>query len=420
MGAPLTGAVDLPFETVRQGLPLECARRVLLWVDAWPEAPDVPIPELWGISGAIADLRARIANLAPHDLPVAIAGESGTGKELVARALHAASGRAGRPWVPVNVGALNPATAAAELFGHARGAFTGADQARPGYFRRAAGGTLFLDEIGSLPESVQPMLLRALESGEIQPVGEAPRKVDVRLLTATDADLDQMSDVGRFFRPLLYRIRTTRIALPPLRERPADIPLLFVRFLTAQLEALGAADRLREGGGSWVGRRVIETLLKHPWPGNVRELRNVAVQTALESAQSPQAALPAHFVAEQRARSGALSDPVAVLREVSGAPSAVEGRDWAVPPQALVAALKRHQWRVRPAADELGVARNTVYAMMGRLGIRRPGDLTRDDILRAVDAEGTSDAAVVARRLQVSERGLKLRLRALGLVLEDR
>jgi len=417
-GAPLGPAVDVPFDMLRQGLLVECSRRVLLWIDAWTDPPSgVSVPDLWGVSSAIEQLRDRIGSLGPHDLPVAIAGESGTGKELVARALHACSPRASRPWVPVNVGALNLSTAAADLFGHARGAFTGADQARPGYFGRAHGGTLFLDEIGSLPDQVQPMLLRALESGEIQPVGEAPKTVNVRLLTATDADLDQLSAAGRFFRPLLYRIRTTRLVLPPLRERPADIPLLFVRFALQQLEALGAVDRIHQADAPWIGHRLIETLLRHRWPGNVRELRNVAVQTVLESVELPRARLPGHFAAE-RGRGGPLSDPVAVLRELSSGPSQVEGRDWAVPPDVLVEALRRHQWRVRPVADELGVARNTVYAMMGRLGIRRPGDLTRQDIVQVAEALGRADTQAIADRLQVSERGLKLRMRALGLVLD--
>ncbi len=414
-GAPLAAVGEIPFERLGKGLLLECSRRVILWIDTWKEAPSGEVhAELWGISQAVEILRARITSLGPHDLPVAIAGESGTGKELVARALHACSPRSKRPWVPVNVGALNLSTAAADLFGHARGAFTGADQARPGYFRRAHGGTLFLDEIGSLPDPVQPMLLRALESGEIQPVGEAPSRVDVRLLTATDADLDQLSDAGRFFRPLLYRIRTTRLVLPPLRARPADIPLLFMRFASRQLESLGALDRLEAGESPWIGRRIVDALLQHRWPGNVRELRNVAVQMVIESIESPRARLPEHFSAE---RGGRLSDPIAALRDIT-APPAVEGRDWAVPPDALVEALRRHRWRVRPVADELGVARNTVYAMMGRLGIRRPGDLTRDDIFEALAAVGRPDAAAIAARLEVSERGLKLRMRALGVVLD--
>ncbi|MCB9543153.1 MAG: sigma-54-dependent Fis family transcriptional regulator [Myxococcales bacterium] len=393
-------------EALAAGLLLECGRRVLLWIETWPTPPAAqPLPGIDGISGAAERLRARIRALAPSEIPVMITGEPGTGKGRVAAALHARGRRAAGPWVALHAGALTPTNAAVELFG---------DTDRPGHFQQAEGGTLFLDDIAHLPEAVQPMLLRALDEDEAH-------GARVRLVTATDADIDALAADGGLYVPLLYRIRAARIDVPPLRARAADIPWLFVAFLRDRLAELGEAHRLAPTDDDpWLGRRVIEALLRHAWPGNLRELRNLAVEVALASAGRPHAALPAHFV-PRPARTSPFAEPAALAREPARAesdPGHDDDRAWAVPPETLRDALRRHDWRVRPAADELGIARNTVYAMMGRLGIRRPGDLGAGDILAAARAEGSIEPARVARRLQISERGLKLRLRALNLTLE--
>lgn len=393
-------------ETLAAGILLECGRRVLIWIETWPTPPTAqPIPGIDGISGAAERLRARIRALAPSEIPVTVTGEPGTGKGRVATALHARGRRAAGPWITLHAGALGPATAAVELFG---------DTDRPGHFQQAEGGALFLDDIAHLPETVQPMLLRALDEDEAH-------GARVRLITATDADLDALAEAGAFYAPLLYRIRAARIDVPPLRARPADIPWLFVAFLHERLAELGHAELLRPTDDDpWLGRRVVEALLRHAWPGNLRELRNLAVEVALAGATRRHAALPAHFV-PRPIRTSPFADPTALTREAPRPdpdPGLDDDRAWAVPPETLREALRRHDWRVRPAADELGIARNTVYAMMGRLGIRRPGDLGQTDILAAARAEGSIEPARVARRLQISERGLKLRLRALNLTLE--
>src|SRR6185369_2634420 len=196
----------------------------------------------------------------------------------------------------VNMGAIPPALAAAELFGAARGAFTGADQRRTGYFSQAHGGTLFLDEIGETPPEVQVLLLRALETGEIQPVGaEAPRRVDVRVLAATDADLEEAIAAGRFRFSLFKRQTAYEIRLPALRERREDFGQLFFSFLRQELEALGEAGRLDDPGprgDPWLPAPLVARLAAADWPGNVRQLRNAARQIAIGNRGAAHAVLP--------------------------------------------------------------------------------------------------------------------------------
>jgi two-component system nitrogen regulation response regulator GlnG len=221
-GAALApGAIRrVPYEDLDRGVDLVVAGRVLLWLmqGAPPEPGDLGLA---GASAAIRALRAEIRDAAAQHGPVLVGGETGAGKELVARALHAAGPRAGGPFIAVNVAAIPAAVAAAELFGHEKGAFTGAGERRAGYFERAAGGVLLLDEIGELPEAIQPLLLRALESGEIQPVGGQPRRVDVRVVAATDADLPAAVAAGRFRGPLYYRLAGTAIRVSAARPRRA-------------------------------------------------------------------------------------------------------------------------------------------------------------------------------------------------------
>jgi DNA-binding NtrC family response regulator len=229
---------------------------------------------LVGESPAMAELRRTIDKVAPSTATVLISGDSGTGKELVARALHYAGERAAGPFVPVNCGALVGTLLDSELFGHVRGAFTGADQNKRGLFVAAHGGTLFLDEIGELPLELQPKLLRALQEGEIKPVGgvEATR-VDVRLVAATNRDLGELVAAGRFREDLYYRLHVISIAVPPLRARRPDIAPLALHF------AEGAAVRARRGRVE-LAPAALAWLEAQPWPGNVRELEN-AVERAV-------------------------------------------------------------------------------------------------------------------------------------------
>jgi len=211
----------------------------------------------------------RVRLVAPSDATALIIGESGTGKELVARLLHTLSGRAQQPFVAVNCGALSETLIESELFGHEKGAFTGAAASKPGWFEAADGGTLFLDEVGDLPPSVQVKLLRVLQEREVVRVGSRqPRKVDLRLVAATNVNLEAAVQAGRFREDLYYRLNVARLTLPPLRERGGDIMPLARHFLEQY------AKRLRIAPPE-LSFQAQERMLAHAWPGNIRELENV-------------------------------------------------------------------------------------------------------------------------------------------------
>jgi two-component system response regulator HydG len=224
-------------------------------------------------SAAMSQLALLVKRVAPRDVTVLITGESGTGKERVAEALVRASRRADKPFVRFNCAALTPELAEAELFGHTRGAFTGAVRARGGLFREADGGTLLLDEVGELAPPTQAKLLRVLQESEVRPVGEdRTYHVDVRILAATHRDLTGLVGSGHFREDLLYRIKVVTLHVPPLRERPEDIPVLARHFLSRAAQRFGVTP-------ARVSPEVLSRLVAYSWPGNVRELEN-----ALESA----------------------------------------------------------------------------------------------------------------------------------------
>jgi len=224
-----------------------------------------------GRSQAIREVLGRIVKIAPTDATVLITGESGTGKEMVAKAIHANSKRAQRPFVPVNCAAITETLLESELFGHARGAFTGAVNARKGLFEEAEGGTFFFDEIGETPISFQAKLLRAIQEGEVRRVGEnKPIKVDVRIIAATNQDLLQMIASKSFRQDLYYRLNVARFQLPALRDRREDIPLLAEFFIEKYRKRHSTKTRFGDG--------VVELLQNHEWPGNIRELENMIEQ----------------------------------------------------------------------------------------------------------------------------------------------
>jgi two-component system response regulator AtoC len=227
-----------------------------------------------GDAPCMMELRALVARVAAADSPVLVQGETGSGKELVARAVHAGSPRAGGPFVAVNCGALQEGLLESEIFGHERGAFTGALRAREGLAEVADGGTLFLDEISEMPPPLQVKLLRLLQDGEVRRVGsDRVRRVDVRFIAATHRDLEQAVKEGKFREDLYYRIRVLPVAVPPLRERPGDVPALVAHFLA----------RVRSGRKApvEVSPQAMAALRSYSWPGNVRELRNVVERMAV-------------------------------------------------------------------------------------------------------------------------------------------
>jgi len=297
--------------------------------------------ELIGRTPAMEQVRRLIAKVAPPDSTVLVLGETGTGKELVARAVHDQSLRAEKPFVAINCGALPENLIESELFGHRRGAFTGAEEHRTGLFEVADGGTLFLDEIGELPKSMQAKLLRFLESGEIRRVGENESiHCDVRVVCATHRQLDEMVAAGEFREDLWFRINTFEIHLAPLRERKDDIPLL----------AHALAGRFRRGARAddeLFAPETLAALAAHCWPGNVRELANVIEHALILCDEGPLRPehLPTRFASRRRVRPASLAGQT--LRELEM--------------QAIHEALERHGGNKPKAAEELGISLKTLY-----------------------------------------------------------
>lgn len=324
---------------------------------------------LVGESPAMRQLQRDMETVAWTDFSVLVTGETGTGKELVVHGIHGSSNRREQPLLYVNCAALPESLADSELFGHVKGAFTGAVADRPGKFEMADGGTLFLDEIGELPLSIQPKLLRALQQGEIQRVGaDRPAKADVRVLAATNRDLAREVEAKRFRADLYHRLAIYPIHVPPLRERRSDIPLLAGHF----------CDRIGRGVG--VGRarmepEFLEALERYDWPGNVRELENVVSRALLKAMRGPRAAGP---VALTRAHLGAEFHVPATRADVADAAVAD-----ALPPsrplresvdefqrRLIREALARHAGNWAAAGRELGLQRANLHHLAKRLGLK--------------------------------------------------
>ncbi|NLI82954.1 MAG: sigma 54-interacting transcriptional regulator [Deltaproteobacteria bacterium] len=316
---------------------------------------------LIGISRAMQGVFDLIANAAQSDAPVIIFGESGTGKELVARAIHQRGPRREKPYVKVNCAALAESLLESELFGHVRGAFTGAVQARQGRFEAAAGGDIFLDEIGDLPMTSQVKLLRVLEEKVIERVGDnRPIPVDVRIITATNRDLGRMVTEGRFREDLFYRINVIPLILPPLRERMEDIPLLAESFFRRlQLKSEKPVET--------IAYDTMGMLMAYDWPGNVRELRSAfeyAFVACPGGAIEPKH-LPPNILRHCTCLPASAAD--AKSPEDVPPPRSIGGLS---PRDILIAALEQAGGNQSAAARILGVSRGTVWNRMRRYGIK--------------------------------------------------
>jgi two-component system response regulator HydG len=316
-------------------------------------------PDFHGLLGTSAAMRqagALLAQGAARDFAVLLTGETGTGKELAARAVHAESARRSGPFVAVNCGALPAELVESELFGHVKGAFTGAAGTRPGLFEEAQGGTLFLDEVGELPLPVQVKLNRALQEKEVRRVGtNTPVKVDVRVVAATHRELQAEVAAGRFREDLYYRLNVFTVRMPPLRERREDIPLLAMHFLSR-------AGRALEG----FTPEALRALMGHAWPGNVRQLEN-AVARAAAVAQGPRIQLEDLPPELGRVAGGAL--PAESLAKMPYR-EAVDGARDAVSREYLTALMQEFSGNVTHAAERAGMERESLHRLLKRYGVR--------------------------------------------------
>ena len=361
-GATITvGGTKLLFE------PLEASVEVAL-------SADERCGGMYGRSIAMRALFAKIGKLAATDATVLVTGETGTGKELVAEALHDRSARASGPLVVLDCGSIPATLVESELFGHERGAFTGAISSRAGAFERAHGGTIFLDELGELPLELQAKLLRVLERREVRRVGgQKTIPLDLRVVAATNRDLTVEVTRGRFREDLFYRLAVARVHVPPLRDRREDIPLLVAHFL----------ETLPGGGPPSLKPETMDLMMKHDWPGNVRELRNVVERAAL-LAEVPSAL--GKVEAEPVAPSPSPSPSTPPAPEGGPGTSRYEvAVDVAIPFKTakqdvvedferryIKALLEAHDGNISAAARATGIDRMSIHKILNRLGLERP------------------------------------------------
>jgi transcriptional regulator with GAF, ATPase, and Fis domain len=347
----------------------ELSRRIQSDACTPVEAQDDDGPEddrpgaILGRSAVVRRLREEIAHVAATDVTVLVLGETGTGKELVARSLHEQSRRSRRPFVALNCGALPENLVESELFGHERGAFTGATERRDGRFTLADGGTLFLDEIGELSLPLQVKLLRVLQEGEFEPLGSSrTRKVDVRVIAATNRDLERAVEQGQFRGDLYFRLNVFPIDVPPLRDRGNDVVLL------AEVFARRAAGRLGRVISRVTPLAAVQ-LKSYDWPGNIRELQNV-IERAVVTARGPDLNLYRFLPVASPAEAAPTSVPETAPKRVMAASEIEE-----LERHNLLLALEQTAWRVageRGAAALLGLKPSTLASRIKALGITRP------------------------------------------------
>ena len=338
--------------------------------------PETLYKDIVGASPRMQRILRLVSRVAPTDSTVLLLGESGTGKELIARSLHVQSRRARGPFVPVNVGAIPDALVESELFGYARGAFTGAAVERAGLVEDADGGTLFLDEIADMPAAAQVKLLRTLESNEVRRLGDnVTRMVDLRVIAATHRNLRFLVDEGRFREDLYYRLNVVQIELPPLRERREDIGLLASYFLTR------VAERMDRPGFSF-SPEAMEVLERYDYPGNVRELEN-AVEHAVALAENriirptdlPTALRTPRMLPDHPDRAAAGSRTPETRGASADVGPVADARDtWSlsdVEKEHIQRVLARHRGNATSAARQLGISRTTLWRKLRQYGLQR-------------------------------------------------
>jgi DNA-binding NtrC family response regulator len=407
-------------ECLQQGLIVTLAQRVVLHLrlqspESCEQNSSPELASLAGVSPAMRQLRQSTAVAATSADDVLLIGPTGSGKERIARAIHALSSRSSGPWVAVNMAAMPVEIASASLFGARKGAYTGADANRSGFFQQADGGTLFLDEVGDTPAVLQPMLLRALQEREIQVVGGKTERVDLRVIAAMEQDPDELRE---HFRPALrYRLGAQEIRLPALAERREDVALLAANLFGERGQVDGHpwdVGPSETSVRSWA--RLFEQLLGYAWPGNIRELQHTVAQISsfskagLEVPKAVRARLATTPIipvisTEEEPHTEVKEMPAFRLAELSDAD--------------FVAAWRAAKYEVASIARQLGVSRSAIYRRLQNLReCRLAADVPLGEMLSALDA-CRGDLASTADRLAVSRRGLQTRLRASGVSTAD-
>jgi DNA-binding NtrC family response regulator len=318
-----------------------------------------------GRSGAMREIFAVIDRVCETNVPVVIQGESGTGKELIARAVHYGSPRSKKPFVAINCAAIPEALLESELFGHVRGAFTGADKDRRGVLAQATGGTLFLDEVGDMPMKMQVDLLRVLQDGKVRPIGgDKDEQVDVRIITASNKSLTKLTREGTFREDLYYRLNVVEVHVPPLRERVDDIPLLCDHFLHQFAERDGARPKR-------LSREALTRLCQHSLPGNVRQLEHVLLNAWVlvegDTIEADDLALGDRPPLRRAAPLEQEEEPAEAHPDRPPPPSFSDFKD--DEKQRILAALEEHGWNRVRAAKALGMPRRTFYRRLREHGI---------------------------------------------------
>jgi two-component system nitrogen regulation response regulator GlnG len=399
-GVEITGSAFIDAGQVEAGAVLGLGRSVLVcihWMDCLPK--DNAVDGLLGVGAAAIRARDKIRQVASSEAPVLLLGETGTGKEVAARAIHALGRRASAALVSVNMAALNESLAAADLFGAARGAYTGAQAARAGLFAEARNGTLFLDEVGNTPASVQPMLLRVLETGDYRPLGTAQDvRSNARLIAATDQDVYAPS----FNQPLLRRLESFVIRLAPLRARREDIGVLIVHLLQG--------NPLARQAGVVLPAAFVSACANYDWPGNVRQLAHVVTRAVMGLAHGEPPAFAALVDAPRL-----LVTASAALAAAAQAPL-VRRRLSAIGEQEVLDAMEANGWTILAASAALGISRPSMYKLLeAHPQIRRADQIAPEELRAALAASGGALDAC-ASWLRTPAEALRRHLGALGLI----